>query len=191
MRFARREEMRAFALLLAMAWALPAWALPAWAQDSTATKPLRVISWSALKKEGATIPGTILPATVERPFEALRVENKTDKARTITVATLDDPGVTAAQWLVAGQVQSERAVGKGYLELLNRLTDGGTYFSRTLPPGGPMGWLKGDCGWRSFALPFNALKANNRPTELVVNVVLPQRGVVYLSPLELYQGESP
>ena len=163
---------------------------PSAAQDSTVTKPFRVITWTELKKAGATLPGTILPPTADRPFEALRVENKTAKVRTFTVAKLDKPGITAAQWLVSGQVHYENVVEKGYLELLNRLTDGGVYFSRTMSPGGPMGWLSGNSGWRPFALPFNALKQGNRPTALVVNVVLPKQGVVALSPLELYQGTT-
>ena len=163
---------------------------PAYAQDSTSAKPLRVITWSDLKAHGAEIPGTILPPTEERLFEALRVENKTGKTRTITVATIDEPGITEPQWVVTGQVRYEKVLGKAYLELLNRLPDGGVYFSRTLSPDGRMGWLTGNSGWREFALPFNAFKEGNRPKQLVFNVVLPQRGVVDLSPLTIYQGRA-
>jgi hypothetical protein len=175
--------MRALPLVLLLAFATQARA-----QDSLATKPLRTLVWSELKAQGAALPGSILPATDERPFEALRVENKTGMARTITVATLDDPGITASRWMFSGEVHYEKVLGKGYLELLNHLTDGGVYFSRTLAPDGPMGWMTGSSGWRPFALPFNAWKAGNRPTRIVVSVILPQRGVVDLSPIEIYQG---
>jgi hypothetical protein len=135
-----------------------------------------------------TSPGTILPASDDRRFEALRVENKTGKAKTITIATLDDPGITASQWMFSGQVHYEKVLGKGYLELLNHLTDGGVYYSRTLAADGPMGWLTGNSGWRPFELPFNAWKQGNRPTKILINVVLPQRGVVDISPIEIYEG---
>jgi hypothetical protein len=175
--------MKGLVLVIALVVAGPAWAL-----DGAAPKPMRIVTWSDLKAAGAVIPGTILPPTEDRLFEALRVENKTGKARTITVVTLDDPGITESQWTVAGQVRYEKVLGKGYLELLNKLSDGGTYFTRTLAAEGPMGWLNGNSGWREFALPFNALKQGNRPTRMVINVVLPQRGVVDLSPLSIYQG---
>jgi hypothetical protein len=176
--------MERFALILALACV----AVPAHAQDATKAKPLRIVTWSDLKANGAEVPGTILPPTEDRLFEALRVENKTGKAKTITVFTLDEPGITEPQWVVTGQVRYEKVLGKGYLELLNRLSDGGLYFTRTLSADGPMGWITGNSGWREFALPFNALKGGNHPAKLVINVVLPQRGVVDLSPLSIYEG---
>lgn len=163
-------------------------ATPAYAQDSLSTKPLRTLAWSELKAQGAELPGTILAATDERPFEALRVENKTGRARTITVATLQDPGITASRWMFSGQVHYEKVLGKGYLEILNTLTDGQTYFSRTLASEGPMAWMTGNSGWRPFELPFNAWKQGNRPTKILFNVILPQRGVVDLSPIAIYEG---
>ena len=175
---------RALALLVLLILSPPT----ARAQDTTAFKPVRTLVWSELKAQGAEVPGTILPATTGRPFEALWVENKTGKARTITIATLDDPGITSSQWMLTGQVHYEKVLGKGYLETLNHLTDGGTYFSRTLAAEGPMAWITGNSGWRPFALPFNAMKDGNRPTKIVVNVVLPQRGVVDLSPIDILQG---
>lgn len=175
--------MRVSLLVLSLALATPAYA-----QDSLSTKPLRTLLWSELKAQGAELPGTILAPTDERPFEALRVENKTGRARTITVATLVDPGITASRWMFSGHVHYEKVLGKGYLELLNQLTDGQTYFSRTLAAEGPMAWMTGNSGWRPFELPFNAWKHGNRPTKIVFNVVLPQRGVVDLSPIEIYEG---
>src|SRR5262249_18264290 len=137
---------------------------------------------------GSRSPGPILPPTDERPVEGVRVENKTGKPWTITVATLDDPGIQAERWMFSGHVHYEKVLGKAYLELLNQLTDGQTYFSRTLAPEGPMAWMTGNSGWRPFALPFNAWKSGNHPTRIVVNVILPQRGVVDLSDIEIYEG---
>jgi hypothetical protein len=160
------------------------------APDSLAAKPkpLRTIVWSELKAQGVELPGTILPATDERPFEALRVENNTGRARTITVATLDPPGITADRWMFSGQVHYENVLGKGYLELLNVLADGETYYSRTLSRTGPSAYLTGDSGWRPFALVFKRWKKGNRPTRILVNVVLPESGVVDLSPIDVFEG---
>jgi hypothetical protein len=47
--------------------------------------------------------------------------------------------------------------------------------------------LQGSSGWRQFTLPFDATGAPP-PIRLVVNVVLPGRGVVYLGPLQLVDG---
>jgi hypothetical protein len=69
----------------------------------------------------------------------------------------------------------------------NHFADGGQYFSRTLADQGPMMKLQGTSGWRSFVLPFDATGAPP-PTRLVVNVVLPGRGTVYLGPVELSEG---
>ncbi|HEV8479701.1 MAG TPA: hypothetical protein VGR66_02810 [Candidatus Eisenbacteria bacterium] len=186
---------------LTLSLALLVAAATAFAQDSTSTpsststststdadKPLRVIMWSELKAQGAELPGTIMPPTDDRPFEVLRVANQTGKPRTITVFTLAEPGITESKWMFSGEVHYEKVLGKAYLELLNQLTDGQTYFSRTLQPDGPMAWITGNSGWRPFALPFNAWKPGNRPTKIVFNVVLPQRGVIDLSPIEVHEG---
>jgi hypothetical protein len=49
--------------------------------------------------------------------------------------------------------------------------------------------LQGSSGWRPFVLPFDATGAP-APTRLVLNVVLPGRGTVYLGPLELSDEQA-
>ena len=48
-----------------------------------------------------------------------------------------------------------------------------------------MAKLKGTSDWRAFLLPFNAEGAKGKPTKLVINVVLPGKGTVYLRGLVL------
>ena len=75
--------------------------------------------------------------------------------------------------------------GLGHLEMWSHFPDASKYFTRTLADQGPMMKLQATSGWRSFVLPFDATGASSPPGLLVINVVLPGRGTVYLGPLEL------
>lgn len=102
---------------------------------------------------------------------------------------LDHPALREAQWAVTGRVRYESVAGHGYLEMWSQLGSG-AYFTRTLGSSGPMQWLSGTSVWREFTLPFDARETKLRPDKLTVNVVLPGRGVVELSPLALYDGTA-
>jgi hypothetical protein len=69
----------------------------------------------------------------------------------------------------------------------SRFPDGSRAFSRTLADSGLLQDLEGSCPWRPFSLPFSLAGRTDRPTTLAVNVVLPGRGTVYLSPPRLVQ----
>ena len=151
-----------------------------------ASEPSRLVeraTWSELP----VISGEILAPTADRPFEALRVVNDTDAPRTITVAVFERPSLREAHWVVSGRVRYESVEGHRYLEMWSHLGKSG-YFTRTLGATGPMQWLSGTSVWREFALPFDARGTKLRPDKLVVNVVLPGRGTVELSPLSIYDG---
>jgi hypothetical protein len=47
--------------------------------------------------------------------------------------------------------------------------------------------LNGTFSWRPVLLPFDASATEARPVKLIVNVFLPGKGTVYLSPLKLAQ----
>jgi hypothetical protein len=117
------------------------------------------------------------------PFHALRVEGR----GSATVLIVDPPPVKGPQYALTGQVRYEDVEGTGYLELWNHFPDGGAYFSRTLAEVGPMMKLQGTSGWRAFTLPFDATGAPP-PTRLVVNLILPGRGVVFLGPVRFVEG---
>lgn len=129
--------------------------------------------------------GSVLPPAAGAPFSSLKVEGGTGAP--VTVAIIERPAIKGPRYAVTGQVRYEGVEGTGYLEMWNHFPNGGQYFSRTLADVGPMMKLQGSSGWRPFSLPFDATGAPP-PTRLVVNVVLPGRGLVYLGPLQLVDG---
>ncbi len=148
---------------------------------------LREISWSSLKEAGQLPNGELQRGKPPGPQEQLKIENPGDEPRTFTILVLEKPGISASQYALVGQVRCEGVQGKGYLEMWNHFADGKRFFSKTLGSSGPLRNLEGSCPWRPFALPFHAGERPDRPTRLVLNVVLPGRGTVYLSPLRLVQ----
>ena len=122
------------------------------------------------------------PTTAEAPFSSLKIDG--GAGAPVTVAIIERPAINGQRYAVTGQVRYEEVDGTGYLEMWSHFPDGAQYFSRTLGDVGPMMKLQGTSGWRRFTLPFDATGAP-LPTRLVVNVVLPGRGVVYLGPLRL------
>ena len=163
-RIATRPRVRAALLALL---SLPI-ATPALAQE---------LRWEELQRQGRLAAGTLLPP------DALKVEG-TGQGAAITVLTIDRPTINGPRYAVTGHVRYDAVEGTGYLELWNYFPDGGQYFSRTLAESGPMMKLQGTSGWRAFTLPFDGTGAPP-PTRLVLNVVLPSGGVVYLGPLRL------
>ncbi len=164
-----------------------------------AEETLREISWTKLSEAkliegGRVVGGEVLPSKGAAPFEQLKVENAGGQPRTEAVLTLEAPGISSARYAIKGQLRYDGIEGDGYLEMWNYFPDGGRYFSRTLGTAGPMKSLKGSSGWRPFVLPFYNKEGGPAPSKLVLNVVLPGRGTVYLGPLRLVQfgpGEDP
>jgi len=126
--------------------------------------------------------GSVLPPAAEAPFSSLKIDGGTGAP--VTVAIIERPAIKGPRYAVTGQVRYEGVEGAGYLEMWSHFPNGGHYFTRTLADAGPMMKLQGSSGWRQFTLPFDATGAPP-PTRLVVNLVLPGRGVVYLGPLQL------
>jgi hypothetical protein len=126
--------------------------------------------------------GWVLPPTAEAPFGSLKIDGGTGAP--VTVAIIERPAIKGQRYAVTGKVRYEGVEGVGYLEMWSHFPNGGLYFTRTLADVGPMMKLQGSSGWRQFTLPFDATGAPP-PTRLVVNVVFPGRGVVYLGPLHL------
>lgn len=152
---------------------------------------VREISWAALKKEKKLLAGEVQEGQAPGPTDVLRVENTSDQSKTITVLDLEKPGITSIHYAVAGRVRYEGVEKAGYLELWSWFANGGMYFTRTLGDSGPLQQLKGSSDWRPFSLPFYSNEKTGAPTRIVVNVVLPGRGRVELSPLriEQYKGD--
>lgn len=146
---------------------------------------LREVSWAELKEAGQLPVGEVLSGQPPEPAEQLKIENRQDAPKTVTLLVLDNPGITRAQYAITGRVRCEAVQGKSYLEMWSHFADGSHYFARTLAQSGLLQNLEGSCPWRPFSLPFAVASRTDRPTTLVLNVVFPSRGTVYLSPLRL------
>ncbi len=152
-----------------------------------AEEVLREVSWSAASQTGTTPGGEVLPATGPVSFEQLKVENAQGQLRSVRVLSLQTPGITRARYAITGQLRFDGVEGDGYLEMWSHFPDGSRYFSRTLATAGPMKSLTGSSGWRRFVLPFFNEEGGTPPAKVLVNVVLPGRGTVYLGPVRLVQ----
>jgi len=149
---------------------------------TTGSAAPREYKWDELQKAGQVSGGTVMPPEPGSSFYRLKVAGSKGGG-SVTVLTIDRPGITAPRYALSGQVRYEGIDGVGYLELWNHFPNG-QYFSRTLGETGPMQRLHGTSVWRSFTLPFDATGAPP-PTRLVFNVVLPGPGIVYLGPVTL------
>lgn len=181
--------MKTPAILLTLVLLAPAAACPELSRRATAENALREFHWPKLQQAGSLNAGTIVPAAGETKFDSLLVENPQAIPTAITVLVVPDPNITKPRYAIRGQVRYEAVEGKGYLEMWNHFPSGGRYFSRTLAASGPMQHLKGVSDWRPFVLPF-LIGSAKRPEKLVVNVVLPGKGRVWLGPLSLVQYEQ-
>lgn len=153
------------------------------ARAGEAEERLRDVDWSTSLPEAARVASD----------GSITVTSTSDEGLTVTLAEIRDPGITRPRYAVKGRVGYRDVGGTGYVEMWNVFADG-SYFSRTLAEAGPMAALTGSSDWREIALLFDSTGATAPPEKLVINVVLPARGEVTLSPLvlvELDAGEWP
>ncbi|HTV41471.1 MAG TPA: hypothetical protein VMF08_12890 [Candidatus Sulfotelmatobacter sp.] len=120
-----------------------------------------------------------------------KFENTNDTQLTIQLLKIVKPKLSTTAYAITGRVKYDNVQGAGYLEMWNYfppLRPGmpeGQYFSRTLGDSGEMGKITGSCDWRDFTLPFDPTGASGPPTRLEINLILPGRGTVYLTPVKL------
>jgi hypothetical protein len=153
---------------------------------------VRDIDWST-QRAGAK-GFEVLPASADADFARARVTGSPTAPRTVTVLELDDPGITRPFYVLTGKVRYWNVGGEGYLEMWSHFPGGRKHFTRTRAASGPMARLTGTSVWRVFVLPFMTAHTKQRPSKLVIKVVLPRGGTVELGPLELRQarrGEDP
>lgn len=105
----------------------------------------------------------------------------------ITILEVVNPQVTYHEYTLRAKVKYEGVEKTSFLEMWNHFPGGGQYFSRTLSPSGPLQKIEGSSDWREISLPFMS-KPGLLPSKLVVNVVLPGKGTVYLTPFTLTSG---
>ncbi len=140
--------------------------------------------WEELAAQGKVVNGTVDRAG------RLTVRNDRSEPRTITVLTVDDPGITQPTYAFWGEVSYKDVEGQGCLEMWSYFPDGSHFFSRTLAVTGPLQSLSGSSDRRPFILPFYLKDDAGRPSKLVLNVVLPGKGSVTLDTVQLLEYAS-
>ena len=164
--------------------------LAAAAQDKPADakaekKPLLKISWKERHKQKKLTSGEFVEGKDGKP-DLLRIVHTDAMEKQFPLIDFAPPEIAHSTYVVRGKVRYEGVEGKGHLEMWNHFAGGGMYFTKTLAEaGGPLGVIRGSSDWREFALPF---KKDNEPTptKLVINLVLPGRGTVEITDLELH-----
>jgi hypothetical protein len=129
-------------------------------------------------KDGAPADGVMLEITPGKTAETKIIEDL-------------DPKAPSHLYVLKGKIKYEGVEPAGHVEMWNHFPGGGAYFTRTLGDEiGPMQKLSGTHNWRDVALPFQS-KPGMLPEKLVVNVVLPGKGKVFLTGLTLTKLEVP
>lgn len=144
-------------------------------------------TWSDMRARHALMNGEVVN---RNGVEMLKLTNKTGREWRAEVFEIDLPNnarrAMQSSYAITGEVEYEDVEGMGYLEMLSYFPPpkSGPFFSRTLSPSGPTGWLTGS-GRRKFEVPFFLSKGDAKPIKLEFNLVLPGKGTIYLSPVKL------
>jgi hypothetical protein len=152
---------------------------------TTAAAPqVRAVTWQKLAANVEA--GEMEVAGEPKPLKVTRVSFDAFGG-TVRVLELADPKITQSSWEISGKVKYANVQENGYIEMWSHFPDGSAYFTRTLDTSGPLGVLHGTSEWREFRLPFFS-EAGKAPSKLVVNVVLPGGGTVWLGPATLKEA---
>ncbi len=154
-------------------------------EGAAAEKPLREISWAALRDQHSLAEGLKVQSD-----GSVSVLSKPGEGLSVTLVELANPGITGDRYVVRGRVRYRGVIGNGYLEMWNLFGDGGRYFTRTLGDAGPLQKITGSSEWRDFGLYFDATGAAAPPERLIIGLVLPGAGEVSISNMTLAELES-
>lgn len=125
------------------------------------------------------------------PF--ISVTSPGEKPVSVTLLSIKTPGISTKCYALRGRIRYREVAGIGYLQLWNEFpaesagAPAPRYFSRTLADVGPMQKIAGSSQWRDAWLPFDATQSKSLPNALQLDVVLPGRGTVDLTNLEIIQ----
>ena len=152
---------------------------------------VRSLTWSELKAEGRVKNGEVLAAGEQGPTECLKVIGSEEGRESIQVLELQDPDVGPPSYAITGEVSYNEVGRQGYLEMWSYLDETTAFYTRTLGESGPMAQFQGSSDWRAFTLPFTISQGSEGPERLVLFVVLPEGGTVYLRDVKLMQYQQP
>jgi hypothetical protein len=154
-------------------------------EGAAAEKPLREISWVALREQGSLSEGLRV-----HPDGSVSIGSQGGQGLSVNLTEIVNPGITRDRYVVRGRVRYRGVVGDGYLEMWNLFGDGGRYFTRTLRDAGPLQKITGSSEWRDFGLYFDATGAAAPPEKLTIGLVLPGGGEVTISNMTLVELDS-
>jgi len=158
------------------------------ALDCQAETVLRELSWADIASGGGSLPGEVQTDAGQSVEEYIRLANTTDEKKTLSLLTIDEPGIKENHYVITGQVRYEGIEGTAFLETMNHFGADQAYFSRTVMDSGPMQSLSGSSDWRNFQIPFFINEGNERPTKIDFNLTMPGKGTVDISSLRLVEG---
>lgn len=158
---------------------------------ASGAQTVRTLTWSELKADGIARNGEVLPAGERGPAECFKVIGSEEGRESIQVLELKSPDVGPPSYAITGEVSYEEVGRQGYLEMWSYLPDSTAFFTRTLAQSGPMAQFTGSSDWRPFTLPFTVGPDGEGPERLVLFVVLPEGGTVWLRGVELQQYQKP
>jgi hypothetical protein len=147
---------------------------------------VRSIRWQDLAAANTLASGTVVAAPEGAEGPSLRIVHEGRAPITFPLVIIERPGISASRYAFRGRVKYENVASGSYLEMWNHLSEG-SFFSRSLDQGGPIGRLEGSSGWRAFVLPFFNQEGGSPPQKLVLNLVMAGAGTVEIGPLELVQ----
>ena len=151
---------------------------------------LRTIPWASPPAQADGVTVELAPAETPGGHASLRITGTAVEGATVTLLTIDQPGITSFTYALRGMVRHSDVEGKGYLQTWNCFPGGKKHFSRTLATAGPTRHLQGTSKWRPFVLPFHITGEKQLPERIELSLVLPGRGTVWLGPLELVEFEK-
>jgi hypothetical protein len=152
---------------------------------AAAEKPLREISWVALRDQGTLAEGLVVQAD-----GSVSIASRGGQGLSVTLVEIANPGISKDQYVVRGRVRYVGVIGDGYLEMWNLFGDGSRYFTRTIGDAGPFQKIAGSSEWRDFGLYFDATGADAPPEKLIIGLVLPGAGEVSISNMTLVELDA-
>lgn len=155
---------------------------------------VRLISWDEQHAQKKLIAGEYIDGAGAQ-VGTLRIAHLGPGPTTITILEIEDLGLDPAKtkYILLGRVRHEDVAGTAYLELWSHFADGQKFFTRTLATQGRLQSFSGTADWRDMEMP-NVVGGSVRgqmPIKLVLNLVLPGKGTVFLGPLTLEQTTPP
>ncbi len=157
-----------------------------------ALEVVQEISWTQQGLEGRV---QSLPVSeTENGISMISISPENAAAGAVQLLDIGNPGVTATNWAIRGNIRYEGVSEDSFIEMWSFLGENEGYYSRTLQKQGPMAAISGSSDWRPFVVPFFSKESAPALSKLRLNIIYGGEGVISIGPLEIVQfvpGEDP